>query len=420
LAWVTTGGDIEGITTAADSGLAGGATTGTPSLSVDFSNLSTSVTLDVANDGFAFNDITDGSTNYVPIHTFVEAINSTGLTATTGQLSVNASQTQITGVGALTTGSIAPGFGSISTEQTITTTGSVIGTSFPLVSGTKIYFDGGTNTYIRGILGSAPAYDDEIMLVAEGVEAVTIRQTGTDFHGLDVIGVGDIEVDSVSSAGSTAPVFKGTGSSGATEDADSVTNAGLYIQSNVGTGFGMALGTTSAGDAYIQGVYQDGTSGTKYIILNPYGSGVIVTGAFSKGSGSFLIPHPLPSMNDTHNLVHSFVEGPRADLIYRGSVALSGGSASVDLDAEVGMTDGTWELLCRDPQVFLQNESGWSALKGSVSGSTLIITCKDSISIDTVSWMVVAERQDEHMKDSGTDWTDSDGRPILEPLKRTS
>jgi len=145
------------------------------------------------------------------------------------------------------------------------------------------------------------------------------------------------------------------------------------------------------------------------------GQDVTVGGALAKGSGSFKIDHPLPSMKDTHHLVHSFIEGPRADLIYRGSVALSGGSASVDLDEEVGMTDGTWELLCRDPQVFLQNESGWSALKGSVSGSTLIITCKDSISIDTVSWMVVAERQDEHMMD--TNWTDSNGRPIIEPEK---
>jgi len=145
------------------------------------------------------------------------------------------------------------------------------------------------------------------------------------------------------------------------------------------------------------------------------GRDVTVGGDIFKAGGSFKIDHPLPSMKDTHDLVHSFLEGPRADLIYRGSVALSGGSASVDLDEAVGMTDGTWELLCRDPQVFLQNESGWSALKGSVSGSTLIISCEDTNSTDTVSWMVVAERQDKHMMD--TSWTDDDGRPILEPLK---
>jgi hypothetical protein len=37
-------------------------------------------------------------------------------------------------------------------------------------------------------------------------------------------------------------------------------------------------------------------------------------GSISKASGSFNIPHPLPEMNvDTHSLVHSFVESPRAE-----------------------------------------------------------------------------------------------------------
>jgi len=240
----------------------------------------------------------------------------------------------------------------------------------------------------------------------------------------NITNVGDIACDSVSSDGSTATVIYGPLSSGATELADSVTNAGLFIQSKTGSSGGLAIGVRSDSEPYIQGVFST-EDAARQLHINPYGAGisclsVACSGAMSKGSGSFLIDHPLPSMKDTHNLVHSFVEGPRADLIYRGSVALSSGSASVDLDVEVGMTDGTWELLCRDPQVFLQNESGWSALKGSVSGSTLIITCKDTTSFDTVSWMVVAERQDEHMRDSGTDWTDSDGRVILEPLKRTS
>jgi hypothetical protein len=241
----------------------------------------------------------------------------------------------------------------------------------------------------------------------------------SSFNDASITNVNDIALDSVSSDGSTAPHFLGTGSSGASEIGNAVDNAGLFIRSKTGTGAGMAIGTTSGGDAYLQGCFND-NSGSKTIILNPYGDNVQVTGALSKGSGSFKIDHPLPSMKDTHSLVHSFTEGPSADLIYRGSVALSGGSASVDLDAEVGMTDGTWELLCRDPQVYLQNEDGWSALKGSVSGSTLIISCQDTNSTDTVSWMVVAERQDEHMKESGTDWTDDDGRPILEPLQRTS
>ena len=145
------------------------------------------------------------------------------------------------------------------------------------------------------------------------------------------------------------------------------------------------------------------------------GTNMSVVGALSKGSGSFRIDHPLDSMKDTHDLVHSFIEGPRADLMYRGSVQLSEGTATVDLDDAATMTDGTWELLCRDPQVWVQNEDGWTQVRGSVSGSTLTITAQDNDCTDTVSWLVVAERQDEHMMD--TNWTDNNGRVIVEPEK---
>ena len=145
------------------------------------------------------------------------------------------------------------------------------------------------------------------------------------------------------------------------------------------------------------------------------GTNLSVVGALSKGSGSFRIDHPLDSMKDTHDLVHSFIEGPRADLIYRGSVQLSEGTATVDLDDAATMTNGTWELLCRDPQVWVQNQDGWTQVRGSVSGSTLTITAQDGDCTDTVSWLVVAERQDEHMMD--TNWTDNNGRVIVEPEK---
>jgi len=142
---------------------------------------------------------------------------------------------------------------------------------------------------------------------------------------------------------------------------------------------------------------------------------VHVPGSFSKGSGSFDIPHPL--MPDTHRLVHSFIEGPKADLIYRGTVTLSAGSAIVDLDVASGMSSGTWVLLCRDEQVFSTNETGWFHVRGSVSGSILTIDCEEADCTDTVSWMVVACRQDDHMKNSDTTWCDDQGYPIIEPLK---
>jgi hypothetical protein len=138
-------------------------------------------------------------------------------------------------------------------------------------------------------------------------------------------------------------------------------------------------------------------------------------GALTKPSGTFKIDHPLPSMTDTHNLVHSFIEGPKADLIYRGTVTLVDGTAEVDLDEAAGMTSGTWVLLCRDEQCFTSNETGWFHVRGSVTGSTLTIDCEEATCTDTVSWMVVACRKDQHMYD--TTWTDEDGYPIIEPLK---
>ena len=149
--------------------------------------------------------------------------------------------------------------------------------------------------------------------------------------------------------------------------------------------------------------------------LRADGQDIDIGGALSKASGSFKIDHPLPSMKDTHDLYHSFIEGPRADLIYRGQIDLVDGQATVEMNAEFGMTAGTWELLCRDATCFTTNETGWHMVKGSVSGSTLTIQCQESDCTDTVSWLVVAERQDQHMYD--TEWTDSNGRPILEREK---
>ena len=55
-----------------------------------------------------------------------------------------------------------------------------------------------------------------------------------------------------------------------------------------------------------------------------------VTGALSKGSGTFLIDHPLDPENKL--LSHSFVESPENLLIYRGKVRLdASGQAAVEL-----------------------------------------------------------------------------------------
>ena len=154
---------------------------------------------------------------------------------------------------------------------------------------------------------------------------------------------------------------------------------------------------------------------TNALVLNH--NNATFSGALSKGSGSFKIDHPLPSMKDTHYLVHSFTESPRADLIYRDKVTLVKGKAVVNIDTIAGMTEGTFVLLCDDVQCFTSNESDWSAVKGSVKGNILTIECEDSDSTADVAWMVVADRKDEHIME--TKWTDENGKPIIEPKKET-
>ena len=139
------------------------------------------------------------------------------------------------------------------------------------------------------------------------------------------------------------------------------------------------------------------------------------SGSISKNSGSFKIDHPLESKKDTHHLVHSFVEAPQADNIYRGRATLSSGSVEINLDTVSGMSEGTFVLLNTDIQCFTSNESDWDAVKGSVSGNTLTISCQNTDSTADVSWLVIGERQDDHMKE--TNWTDENGKVIVEPEK---
>ena len=134
----------------------------------------------------------------------------------------------------------------------------------------------------------------------------------------------------------------------------------------------------------------------------------------SKGSGSFRIDHPLKP--ETHNLVHSFAESPDTLLLYRGSATIVDGEATVALDDYIGMTTGTFDALVRDTQVWVSNDTGWEAVRGSVEDGVLVLESQDPTATDVlVNWLIAGERQDDHIKD--TDWTDEDGNPILEPEK---
>ena len=147
----------------------------------------------------------------------------------------------------------------------------------------------------------------------------------------------------------------------------------------------------------------DSGSHTTLMTLNSSGN-LAVTGSLSKGSGSFDIPHPVL---EDKRLRHSFIEGPYADLIYRGTVTLGAEPVTICMDEQYGMAEGTWKALNTNP---------WSIV--SASGKLVewsLDECKLTITGDegtVCQWMVIGERKDQHMID--TDSTDNDGRLILE------
>ena len=168
-------------------------------------------------------------------------------------------------------------------------------------------------------------------------------------------------------------------------------NAGNYTQQHYGDFWGWYDNPTS------------GSSWTTLMSLNASGN-LAINGSLSKGSGSFDIPHPV---TEGKRLRHSFIEGPYADLIYRGTVTLGAEPVTICMDEQYGMAEGTWKALNTNP---------WSMV--SASGKLVewsLDECKLTITGDegtVCQWMVIGERKDQHMID--TDSTDNDGRLVLE------
>ena len=282
----------------------------------------------------------------------------------------------------------------------------------------------GTLAVARGGTGATSLTDGGI-LMGGGTGAITATSVLTDGQMI----VGDGSGDPALESGATLRTSIGVGTGDAPEfqkvSVNTSTN-NAYVDILCDTG-AQALYVREETSGEINAVFRGGNDGATVNIScqNDSGSqtasiannGNLSCNVLSKASGSFRIPHPHPSKTATHDLVHSFVESNRAGLVYDGEVDLVAGAATIDMDELVGMTSGTWVLLTRDPHVFTSNETGWSPVRGTVSGATLTIECQDNTSTDTVSYMVVAERQDAHMTSADTEWTDNDGRHIIEPLQ---
>ena len=108
--------------------------------------------------------------------------------------------------------------------------------------------------------------------------------------------------------------------------------------------------------------------------------------------------------------MHTAIEAPKADLIYRGKHTL--GADPVNLDNNANMAEGTFVKVVKDVQVFVQNNAGWDRVKGRVEGNLLYIDCENAECTDIVDWLVIGERNDKGYRES--DETDDNGHFIVE------
>jgi len=350
---------------------------------------------------------------------FSASSNATSLVFKTGASEAAAEKMRVNSAGSVGIGTASPS-STGSTYGSLTLNGSAGGEVFVATGGTT-----------KGTLFNYSSDANNVGLAATDSSGDLLFSTGGFNERMRINSSGDISIGSSSNHAGARVVINDTpptafGSPMFQVGQETFTGSGMYS-----IGFGYTAGSYTEPPVEIAAITTSDSGGTKADIvfgtrnvttntavterMRIAASGAVsVTGAFSKGSGSFKIDHPLDAKKDTHHLVHSFIEGPQADLIYRGKVDLVDGSATVNLDTVATMSAGTFVSLNTNVQCFTSNESGWTAVKGSVAGNVLTITAQASCT-DTVSWMVVGERCDKHMLD--TEWTDDNGKVIVEPLK---
>jgi len=180
--------------------------------------------------------------------------------------------------------------------------------------------------------------------------------------------------------------------------------SGASVGGTLSTSTGAAYNLYGSGDSTHANkhIWFTGTGSTRMALSS---SGLTIIGSLSKSSGSFDIPHP--TKGGDWRLRHSFIEGPTCDNIYRGTVTLTSGSATIDLDTVSNMTAGTFEALNKN--LWSMVSSSGNAVTWSLSGKTLTINGPADAEC---CWIVIGERKDQSIIDS--DMTNDDGELIVE------
>jgi hypothetical protein len=257
----------------------------------------------------------------------------------------------------------------------------------------------GNNTCVDGVLTASSVCSISYTF---GGSIICASQVRIGNHGFNT----GYEGDGIWGTNATPSFIRGTGYNGGFYLGYRDNGSGLY-----GAAYGFDVSYRDGNNTpqdYDAVVMRNSGQGTRPFRVTSYGN-------IYGNTKNFRIKHPIPSMNDTHYLVHTSIEGPQADLIYRGKVQLANGKAEVNIDLASKMTDGTFELLCQDVQSYTTNESGWSLTKSYVVENILHIEAQDETANDIISWLVIGERNDDGIKNSAI--TDENGHVIVEELK---
>jgi hypothetical protein len=178
--------------------------------------------------------------------------------------------------------------------------------------------------------------------------------------------------------------------------------------------YSLAVGTTHGFCMYMTGVSSSlrfnnnsTATGTDVMVITSSGNLSV------SGTKSWKIKHPILEGKD---LLHVCVEAPRADNIYRGRKKLINGECVVNIDLECnttgGMTDGTFELINKNIQVFVNNNETFDRVIGKVVGNKLNIKCENANAECYIDWLVIGERNDNEIINNSN--TSSSGSIIVE------